>query len=531
MPNQTARLLAGWDPYNQNTHAEFFDPEWMFSLDAKDFSGFDIVIGNPPYVRQEQIKELKPGFKQHYQCFTGTADLYVYFYERGIQLLKTGGVFSFITSNKWFRSGYGEKLRAWLKKNTRVRRLIDFGDAEIFDAIAYPCIAILSKQVPPEDSSFQALSWNLEWKVAEVRAHLSGDTFAMPQKDLSPEAWRLESGTRLRLIDRIKAAGTPLGEYVKGRFYYGIKTGLNDAFVVTREKRDELIAAHPSSADVLKPFLRGRDVKRWRVEFAEKYLIRIESSENMQHPWSGKSDAQAEKVFAQAYSAIYAFMKPMRQEMIARCDQGKYFWELRSCAYWEAFDQPKIVVPAITDAVNYAPDTANYYSNDKTSIVLPDSVPYTLAILNSQVSWYLTQQTFASKQGGFFEFKPMYFSQLTIPGATPRQQQLVEGLSEILIYLHSRPEGQTAMSAYFERLLNGLVYELFFESDLHAEKLTFFAHLDGANPPKLAGIAKSQRIARITEFHAQIADVSHPLYACLFALNGLEVVRIIEGKA
>ena len=127
MPNQTARLLAGWDPYNQNAHADFFDPEWMFSLDARDFSGFDIVIGNPPYVRQEQIKELKPGLKQHYECFTGTADLYVYFYERGVQLLRPGGVFSFITSNKWFRSGYGEKLRAWLKKNTRARRLIDFG--------------------------------------------------------------------------------------------------------------------------------------------------------------------------------------------------------------------------------------------------------------------------------------------------------------------------------------------------------------------------------------------------------------------
>jgi len=305
MPNQTARLLAGWDPYDQNTHAEFFDPEWMFSLDARDFSGFDIVIGNPPYVRQEQIKELKPHLKQHYECYTGTADLYVYFYERGVQLLKSGGVFSFITSNKWFRSGYGEKLRGWLKKSTHVRRLIDFGDAEIFDAIAYPCIVILSKGAPGGDAAFRGLNWNPEWKVDDVRAHLAGDTFVMAQTDLAPEAWRIEGGTKLKLLGRIKATGVPLGEYVEGRFYYGIKTGLNEAFVVGREQRDELIAAHSSSAKVLKPYLRGRDVKRWRVEFDERYLVRIESSENVQHPWSGKSDTQAEKIFAQTYPAIW----------------------------------------------------------------------------------------------------------------------------------------------------------------------------------------------------------------------------------
>jgi type I restriction-modification system DNA methylase subunit len=273
MPNETARLLAGWDPYNQNAHADFFDPEWMFSLDAGDFSGFDIVIGNPPYVRQEKIKELKPQLRKNYECFTGVADLYVYFYERGVQLLRPGGIFSFITSNKWFRSGYGEKLRAWLKKNTRVLRLIDFGDAEIFDAIAYPCIVILSKGAPVGESGFRALKWDMEWQVADVRAHLAGDTFAMPQRDLAIEAWRLESGAKLKLIDRIKAAGVPLGDYVGGRFYRGILTGLNEAFVVNREKRDELIAKHPSSAEVLKPFLRGRDIKRWRVEFEDLYLL------------------------------------------------------------------------------------------------------------------------------------------------------------------------------------------------------------------------------------------------------------------
>jgi hypothetical protein len=223
MPNTTARLLAGWDPYDQNSHAQFFDPEWMFSLPPEEFTGFDVVIGNPPYVRQEKIKEDKAALKEIYDCFTGTADLYVYFYERGIQLLRDGGVFSFITSNKWMRSAYGQKLRAYLKANVRVRRLIDFGDAEIFDAIAYPCIVVFQKDKAGENSAFRALNWNQDdWKVEDVTRHLAEDMFPMSEDDLSPETWRVEPKTKIQLLDRIKRGGTPLGEFVKHRFYYGL---------------------------------------------------------------------------------------------------------------------------------------------------------------------------------------------------------------------------------------------------------------------------------------------------------------------
>jgi hypothetical protein len=539
MPNQTARLLASWDPYNQNTHAEFFDPEWMFSLDAKDFSGFDIVIGNPPYVRQEQIKQIKIRLKPYYECSTGTADLYVYFYERGIQLLRTGGVFSFITSNKWFRSGYGEKLRAWLKKNTRVRRLIDFGDAEIFDAIAYPCIVILSKGAPPEASAFQALSWDVEWNVAEVRAHLLSDTFAMAQKDLAPEAWRLEGGTKLRLIDRIKAAGTPLGEYVKGRFYYGIKTGLNEAFVVGREKRDELIAKHPSSAEVLKPFLRGRDVKRWRIESQERYLLFIPWHFPLQEDESIRGpSAKAERQFEKRYPAIYAHLRSFKPELAARNKEEtgvRYEWyalQRWGAEYWQEFEQPKIIYPDIYEHQSFAWDERSYYAAN-TCYFIPTGEKWLLAVLNSQaVEWFYSQIS-NKVRGGYLRAFSDYMRTIPIPRATGHQQQLIGLLSEYLIYLHALGtlQWQGAAAAYFERLLNGLVYELFFESDLHSEKLTVFAHLEGAEPPSLGAVPQSQRTARLAEFHAQIADVNHPVYACLFALNGLEVVRIIEGKA
>lgn len=521
MPNTTARLLASWNPYDQNSHASFFDPEWMFSLSPADFSGFDVVIGNPPYVRQEKIKEQKPEFKKLYECYSGAADLYVYFYERGIQLLNESGIFSFITSNKWMRSGYGEKLREYLQTGTRVRRLLDFGDAEIFDAIAYPCVVILEKEAAASDSMFKALKWNQEeWKVEDLTRHLTADTFQMGQADLASEAWRLESKTKLQLLDRIKAAGMPLGDYVNGRFYRGLLTGLNEAFVVNRETRDELIRAHPSSAEVLKPFLRGRDIKRWRVEYEDQYLIRIESSENITHPWSNKPEAKAEKVFSETLPAIHAFMKPLRKELKERYDQGKYYWELRSCAYWDEFEQPKIIVPAITDTVNFAPDFRGYFCNNKATIFIPDSVVFTCAAVNSQVSAWYASQTFATKQGGFFDFEPRYSTQLVIPRATPEQQKIVERLAECVID-HQSHHG---LATYCERLINGLIYELFFPVDLHALGLSFFDLLAQENLP--ASTDQSSWEA----FHHKISDVNHSIYATLFALNGLEVVRIIEGR-
>ena len=281
MPHEAAQILAAWDPYDQNAHAEFFDPEWMFGLKSavvqftrvsggvpQEISGyFDIILGNPPYVRQEQIKEQKPVFKNHYDCFTGTADLYVFFYERSIKLLKPQGAFAFITSNKWYRAAYGEKLRTWLAGNTRILQLIDFGDAPVFTAISYPTIVILQRIVPSADdrtNEIRALNWQPGPPIEEFADLFRKQSFGLPQSSLKSDGWRLESSVKLKLLERIRAAGVPLGEYVKGRIYSGIKTGLNEAFVVDGTTRDRLVAEHPSSAEVLKPFLRGRDVKRWQ---------------------------------------------------------------------------------------------------------------------------------------------------------------------------------------------------------------------------------------------------------------------------
>ncbi|MFM6113142.1 MAG: Eco57I restriction-modification methylase domain-containing protein, partial [Sphaerospermopsis kisseleviana] len=281
LPDEIAVNLSEWDLYNQNLSANFFDPEWMFGVDA-----FDICIGNPPYVRQEKIKELKPILKQQYSCFTGVADLYVYFFEQAIKLLKDKGILTYITSNKYFRSGYGEKLREFLVKKTQLKQLIDFGDAPVFTAIAYPSIIITVKQdfsVSPKqniDTKIKVLNWQIGKPIDNFIKVLNTNSFHIEQKALKPQGWQLEDNTVLQLLEKLRKTGTPLGEYVNGRFYYGIKTGFNEAFIVDRETRERLISEHLSSEEVLKPVLRGKDVKKWVVNFAEQYLIKIESSEN-----------------------------------------------------------------------------------------------------------------------------------------------------------------------------------------------------------------------------------------------------------
>jgi adenine-specific DNA-methyltransferase len=404
----------------------FFQWHLHFNEVFQQQGGFDIVIGNPPYVRQEQIKELKPALQAEYECYTGVCDLFVYFYERGFRLLKSGGYLSYITSNKYFRAGYGEKLRQFLGEKSQVQVLIDFGDAPVFEAIAYPSIILVSKS-KPNNHQARVLNWEVGKSVDEFNSVYKNQSFYMPQKELGADGWRLESPAVLRLLDKLRGAGTPLGEYVNGRFYRGILTGLNEAFVVDRATRDKLIAEHESSAEVLKPFLRGRDVKRWCVDFAEQYLIKIESSENKNHPWSGKSKGESEEIFSETYPAIYGRFWEFKENLIKRCDQGKYFWELRSCIYWKDFDKFKIIYPDIGQKCEFSFDLSKAVP-DCTLFTIPNSSLYLTGILNSLIIKFFFTQICPKVRGNFMRFKSMYVSQIPIPTASESDRLYIEAL-------------------------------------------------------------------------------------------------------
>ena len=263
--------LVGPDYYNGH-QLNMLDEEERYRINVFDWQaefpavfkagGFDAVIGNPPYVRQESLSDFKEYFSRHYEAFDGIADLYTYFMENGLRLLRDRGLFSIIVSSSFLRTTYGAPLRSTLKKHAAVLRIVDFGGLPVFANAkdTYVCIPLLKKgaeQPPVEVAKIPSL--DMESLSDYVAAH----RFAIPPEHLSTEAWSLKSDEEARVFAKVLKAGTPLGKYVERRMFYGIKTGLNEAFELSPDERTALVKRSPRTAALIKRFLGGQDIKRY----------------------------------------------------------------------------------------------------------------------------------------------------------------------------------------------------------------------------------------------------------------------------
>ncbi len=428
--------------------------------------GFDVVIANPPYVRHEEIKQFKPAFKRTFECFTGTADLFVFFYERSVKLLRDGGAMALITSNKYYRAGYGEKLRGFLARELTLQQLVDFGDAPVFEAIAYASILNGVRTAPTPDASVLGYTWENEMPFDRIAQVVPERGQRILQAELKAPGWRLESPAVLRLLEKLRRNGKTLGEYVNGRCYWGIKTGLNEAFVVDRATRDRLIHEHKSSSEVLKPFLRGRDVKRWLVQSQDLWLVYVPWHFPMHLDLSIEgASTKAEVAFKKGYPAVYEHLSKFKKELSQRnaaetCIRYEWYALQRwGAEYWQEFAQSKLVVPAISGAMNAAVDPEGFFSNNKTSIFVCQDTSYVAAVINSSVAFWFTRQVFATKQGGFYDFEPRYSSQWPIPAASPEKQKPVERLVDRILAAKQR-DARADVSA-LERELDELVHALY----------------------------------------------------------------------
>lgn len=526
-----AERMARWDPFDQNRFADFFDVEWMFGMPrAQDSSEavFDIVIGNPPYVRQEEIKELKPLLKDiyKYECYTGTADLFVYFYERSVKLLKPQGVLSFITSNKWYRTKYGEGLRLFMATHTRLKNIIDFGDEAVFTAIAYPTIVIATRREkplnpPPATDQVHALNWTQEHPVEEFPTVFQRAAFDVPQAKLTKAGWQLEPAGKRQLLERVISTGTPLRRYLGSRVSRGITTGLNEAFVIDGKTRARLIAEDARSSDIIRPFLRGNDVKRWRAKPEDLWLIFT------RRPFS-----------IDQYPAIKRYLSSFKPQLMPKPNgwddkrdgkwegrkAGSYEWyEIQdNIAYWREFEQPKIVSTKVSIEPTFSLDNdAHYLGNTAYFIPAGEDRLYLLALLNSSVSTYYARGRFVGKQNGYYEVQPEALEAFPVPSATA-QHKTVLCVAANCVLATSDPQ--------YEQLINGLVFELFFPDELHAANIRLFDACEKADVGKLANLEDKALVTAATELAGRIFATDHPIYAMLFDLQALEVVRIIEGK-
>jgi adenine-specific DNA-methyltransferase len=425
----------------------FFLWRLQFGEVFQQHGGFDVVIANPPYVRQEEIKEFKEALKRVFECYTGTADLFVYFYERAVKLLRSGGALAFITSNKYYRAGYGEKLRDFLARELTLQQLIDFGDAPVFEAIAYASILTGTRNVPTKDAAALGYTWEKDVAFERIAHVIPERGQRISQTDLKPDGWRLESPVVLRMLDKLRRAGKPLGEYVGGRFYYGIKTGLNEAFVVDRVTRDRLIREHKSSAEILKPFLRGRDVKRWKTEPQDLWLIFTRRGIDIKR-----------------YPAIYDHLLPLKKQLVPGAPGGRkpgsYEWyEIQdNIAYWQEFEQPKILYPDIYEHQSFTWDEQRYFAAN-TCYFIPTNEKWMTGLLNSSaVEWFYGMIS-NRVRGGYLRAFSDYMKQIPIPVASPEKQKTVERLVDrILAAKHRDAKADTSA---LEREIDELVYALY----------------------------------------------------------------------
>ncbi|WP_220750483.1 MULTISPECIES: Eco57I restriction-modification methylase domain-containing protein [Jannaschia] len=377
-----------------------FPSVWSDLTSAAPRGGFDAVIGNPPYVRQELLGgEVKRALKGSYKSFAGMADLFVYFYEQGLRILKPGGRMSYVVTNKWLKAGYAEALRGVFAEDHWLEFIADFGHAKHFfeDADVFPSVIVVKKPAPGQDAPDEADVCVIprdEVPKTGLEVAVEAATFPLPRLSFTREAWVLEPKPVMDLLRKVRQVGMPLGEYSEVKPFRGVTTGFNEAFFIDTEKRNELVQADPRSDEIIKPYLRGQDVERWSS------------------PWDGLWMIFARRGIAiEDFPAIKHHLDGYRTQLEPKPDDwvpksprdkwpgrkpGNYAWyEIQdSVEYWEEFSKPKIIYQAIQYYPNYALDREGFLLSNKAFFIAADD-PALLATLNSPIGWWVSWRHYA----------------------------------------------------------------------------------------------------------------------------------------
>jgi type II restriction/modification system DNA methylase subunit YeeA len=491
--DQKSLMLSEWDPFS-NKPSSWFNPEWMFGVS----DGFDIVIANPPYIRQEAIKNQKESLqKQGYKVYNSGSDIYTYFYEKGYDLLRDNGILVFISSNKWMRAKYGEKLRKFIKENTEILELIDFGGYKVFDATVDTNILIFKalkhegknfKKVPGKneilygENTFIGISVKEDFdRSGGIYSYVKNNSIGLKQHELDERTFLIADNSVLSLKEKIEKIGKPLKAW-DVKIYRGVLTGFNEAFIITTEKRNEILSncktndERKRTEEVIKPILRGRDIGKYYYKWAGLWLIKIESG------WTNKNcgSEDPETYFCNAYYSIYKYLKDIgdkiEQNIIKvkgkglynRDDQGDYWWELRYCDYYPEFEKEKIVWQEIVREPSFAYDINKMYCEATSFLMTGKNLKYLIAVLNSNSASFFFKKFYAG--GGLgeegYRYKKAFLEQLTIPKIPESDQQPFINLVDKILEITKdedypmNPQKQAKVKEY-EYQIDKLVYKLY----------------------------------------------------------------------
>ena len=399
---QQLGLLTDEDRYRINV----FDWNAEFSEIFKD-EGFDAVVGNPPYIRMESFKELKDYLKEHYRCHDERSDLYVYFLERGSLLSKKNGYLGMIVSNKFLRANYGKSLREFITNNVTLVRLTDFAGLPVFRGATVRTIILLAAKQAAKESSFlysPPLNQDLFTAVAEgtvlLDAAITPSSYSIQQKSLGTNPWSLSTTASTDVMKKLAQKSIPLGQYCNGIIGYGIKSGLDKAFVIDNKTYSLLIAEDPKNEEILKPYINGKDIRRYKIEFHSTYIIYVHRSTKINN-----------------YPSVLNYLKQFKTQLELRATKQEWY-ELQQAQfnYDEYFSSKKIVVPDIATSPRFSRDNAGYYGST-TTFFIPKNESSLLAMLNSRIGYFYFKETCAGLEGKkevYLRFKRQYLESFPV---------------------------------------------------------------------------------------------------------------------
>ncbi|GAA9080262.1 class I SAM-dependent DNA methyltransferase [Helicobacter pylori] len=445
--------------------------EWRFEFpevldDEGDFLGFDCIIGNPPYIRQEQIKPIKPLLEKQYPNFyNSTADIYTYFFALSYRLLKEKGFNAFITSNKYARAKYGAKLRELLLKKTTIVSYMELNALKVFESAAVDTsIMSFIKQTPPKESDFKYYEPTPDDK-SDLK---SARSLEMRQNALSTESFIFANTTLLDLRDKMESVGAPLKDW-DIQIYRGILTGANEAFIIPTEKREEILNACKTQEErkrtetLIKPILRGKDIKRYSYEWADLWVI------NTHNGYTSNLKFKIPPIDIEKYPALKSHLDSHWNTIATRSDQGDTPYHLRNCAYLEDFEKEKIVYGEIVQEPRFYLDNGEcelgYFYAEATSFILTgEHLRYLLGMLHSKLITFAFKTFYAGGELGEsgYRYKKAFIERLPIPKITPQNQKLAHKITDgAKAILEAKEKDPKANTQKLEKEIDALVYQLY----------------------------------------------------------------------
>lgn len=533
--------LAKLAEYKTSGEKPWFLWKLNFSDVFKQKGGFDIVIGNPPYVQIQSLsnqqiqKDLE---SQKYETFSKTGDIYCLFYERGYRILRDNAALCFITSNKWMRAKYGEKTRKFFECKTAIQQLIDFGDSPIFsEATTYTNIILFEKcntNVPLDKNHNRDGCVNMHvWDMTNCYQKHTSLTLMLEQQgecsaSFDSSSYVIVNPQMARIKKRIDEVGTPLKNW-EASIYRGILTGFNEAFIIDGKKKDELIFADSKSAEIIKPILRGRDIKRYHADIADLWLI---------------TTFPALKLNIDDYPAVKSYLESFGRklyqtgEVIGLSETGqkvksrkktrnKWFETQDQIAYFSEFKKEKIIYAEIVFDSAFYLDDSGIYPEATSFILTGEHLKYITALLNSRLLTFAFKAFYAGGdlRGDTFRYKKAFLHRLPVIRPADEIMSVLELIVDYIQIL--KREGQTLPASYYEQLIDGLVFELYFPEKLKKVGKDILQHL-GNQVPLTKDMSEERRLAVILSEFERLYDPNHPVRNNLETLDSVEEVRIIR---